>query len=430
MPFFQLVEGLNTTTEIITVVIIGLYAAIAAAGGIGGGTVYNSALISFGVDVHRSTPLTKSVIFAGAFVLFWFNLFERSTVDKKKPAIMWDLVFFIENSVIMGAIIGAIINVVLPTWFLLVSEFVFFTYTGISMTIKGVKGIKKDRAKFGSRKDVSFDEIIKAEKIGPDSEEGEGKALLKEPETETQQTTETKEEAEPKQSACSHFKYISLTRFLNFFIALALSSTFTILRAFVPNCSTEYWVFFAMNFVIGFIAVAINIYSMHRSFKRQRGDLLVGSQSDAFDTPKAMTKFTGVGLLAGIVASALGIGGGLIKTPLMLSMGIPPYVTRAASSTMIVFTAFTSMLQYLVMGQVVFSEVWVYMLVAAVMFPLGYFLSEPVIRVVRSTSVIQLAISLGLVISDVFVSIQAVDSIIDMVNTGVVPGFNSICGSE
>lgn len=182
-----------------------------------------------------------------------------------------------------------------------------------------------------------------------------------------------------------------------------------------------------MNFVVGFVAVAVNIYSMHRSFKLQRGDLLVGSQSDAFDTPRAMAKFTGVGLLAGIVASALGIGGGLIKTPLMLSMGIPPYVTRAASSTMIVFTAFTSMLQYLVMGQIVFSEVWVYMLVAAVMFPLGYFLSAPVIRVVRSTSVIQLAISLGLIISDVFVSIQAVDSIIDMVNTGVVPGFNSIC---
>lgn len=426
MPFFQLVEGLNTTTEVITVIIIGLYAAIAAAGGIGGGTVYNSALISFGVDVHRSTPLTKSVIFAGAFVLFWFNLFERSTVDKKKPAIMWDLVFFIENSVIMGAILGAIINVVLPTWFLLVSEFVFFTYTGISMTIKGIKGIKKDRAKFGGRKDVSFDEIIKAEKVGSDAPDTEHETLLKkEPET-----AETQEENEPKQTACSHFKYINLVRFLNFFIALAISSTFTLLRAFVPNCSTEYWVFFAMNFVVGFIAVTINIYSMHKSFKLHRGDLLVGSQSDAFDTPKAMAKFTGVGLLAGIVASALGIGGGLIKTPLMLSMGIPPYVTRAASSTMIVFTAFTSMLQYLVMGQVVFSEVWVYMLVAAVMFPLGYFLSAPVIRVVRSTSVIQLAISLGLIISDVFVSIQAVDSIIDMVNTGVVPGFNSICGNE
>lgn len=189
MPFFQLVQGLNTTTEVITVIIIGLYAAIAAAGGIGGGTVYNSALISFGVDVHRSTPLTKSVIFAGAFVLFWFNLFEHSTVDKKKPAIMWDLVFFIENSVIMGAIIGAIINVVLPTWFLLVSEFVFFTYTGISMTVKGVKGIKKDRAKFGSRKDVSFDEIINAEKVGSDSEEEKQELLKKE--SETQPTTET-----------------------------------------------------------------------------------------------------------------------------------------------------------------------------------------------------------------------------------------------
>lgn len=38
-----------------------------------------------------------------------------------------------------------------------------------------------------------------------------------------------------------------------------------------------------------------------------------------------------MGFVAGVLAAALGLGGGLIKQPLMISIGVPPYVARLAS---------------------------------------------------------------------------------------------------
>lgn len=51
-----------------------------------------------------------------------------------------------------------------------------------------------------------------------------------------------------------------------------------------------------------------------------------------------------IAFVAGIVASTLGIGGSIIMTPLMLSMGIPSSVVRYAASTMVSLTSFTSMI--------------------------------------------------------------------------------------
>lgn len=68
--------------------------------------------------------------------------------NKMKPAIQWDLVFFLENSVVVGTIIGALLNLILPNWFLLGSEIIFFTYEGINSMVKGIKGIIADKKKF------------------------------------------------------------------------------------------------------------------------------------------------------------------------------------------------------------------------------------------------------------------------------------------
>lgn len=55
-------------------------------------------------------------------------------------------------------------------------------------------------------------------------------------------------------------------------------------------------------------------------------------------------KYSLAGFSAGVIASTLGVGGSIIMTPLMLSMGIPTSVVRFAASTMVSLTSFTSMI--------------------------------------------------------------------------------------
>eukprot|EP00703_Trepomonas_sp_PC1_P003837 JAP92769.1 Sulfite exporter TauE - SafE [Trepomonas sp. PC1] len=417
--YFKLVSGLNLVGEIISLVIIGIQSIIAAAGGVGGGPVYSTVLIAFGASAHTAIPMSKTIIFSGSLVIMIINTMEKSKTDKNKPAIMWDMVFFIENSTIMGAVAGSILNAVMPEWFLIVFGFLFFTAEGLNTTIKAVKAIKKDRIKFKDHKTVHLDDLIKAEQT-PSQPTG-GLTLL----DQNLQGDIVKEEEKEQITRCSHIKYINKLRFSLFVVGLILSLTFTILRGVVKKCSYQYWLFVGLTFVFGIIITLITNHSLKRSILKNEKTVLTGSTSSKMS--EQLTKFTIIGFFIGVLAACMGIGGGIVQVPLMLSMGVPPYVTRLASSTMITFTAFASMVQYSVMGLLDFEEVWVFMIVVGIFFPIGYFISTPIMKCVKSTSFISLAMGLGILIADTFIIFRAVTTIIEMVETKVVPGFNDIC---
>ena len=55
-------------------------------------------------------------------------------------------------------------------------------------------------------------------------------------------------------------------------------------------------------------------------------------------------------IVAGLVAGMFGIGGGIIKGPLMLALGVHPQVASATSAAMILFTSCTATISYSSMG--------------------------------------------------------------------------------
>lgn len=56
---------------------------------------------------------------------------------------------------------------------------------------------------------------------------------------------------------------------------------------------------------------------------------------------------------AGFVAGLFGIGGGIIKGPVMLALGVHPAVASATSACMILFTSFTATTSFLVFGMII-----------------------------------------------------------------------------
>jgi uncharacterized membrane protein YfcA len=89
------------------------------------------------------------------------------------------------------------------------------------------------------------------------------------------------------------------------------------------------------------------------------GDPVVPVASDPFRArlggpgyaPRRLGLGVGGGFLAGIVAALLGVGGGIVKVPLMhLAMGVPMKVATATSNMMIGVTASASAVVYLLRG--------------------------------------------------------------------------------
>ena len=63
-----------------------------------------------------------------------------------------------------------------------------------------------------------------------------------------------------------------------------------------------------------------------------------------------MVKLLGFSFLGGWVSGALGLGGGAIFNPLLLSMGVPPKVASATGMYMIIFSTGASTFSYLLNG--------------------------------------------------------------------------------
>lgn len=547
MPVFELIPGLNEWKEGVCVALLGLCAMIASAGGVGGGPINVSIMLFLGVPARVAIPLSKAAIFGGSLVLMLFNLFQRSPDDPDLPIIQWDFVYVIEPAAVVGAFVGAVINSLLPNWFLVIVEAIFLTYVGVNMVRQGIKTIRKERAERAAQAASAAqdgeagepDEAGKADEgIGGKQTAGAGgaKTLLAggeeegREELEFQRTSssnlETSSElqhardgnapeagsadAEPAESAnpssavdtvplitpgqekasktsktnkaqkytksasprvkgtpakaaahhahhhsdnachcgknaCSYCTYVDRPRMINFSLGIVMITVFTLMQNFFPKCSTPYWVSFAAGIAAGFLVMIINTVLMHKAIRKytemtaeqpelspheatKACRILMGSgHPEAFSSIKYYIKFSSVGLAAGVMSAALGIGGGLLKNPVLLAFGIDLFTARAASGTMITFTAFSSFITYLSLGQISFSYAWVLMLVMTVMFPTGYFVSNWVIRLVKSRSVISFAMAIIVILSDAFIIYQVITDIIEMVQTGEVEGFSPFC---
>ena len=73
-----------------------------------------------------------------------------------------------------------------------------------------------------------------------------------------------------------------------------------------------------------------------------------------------MVKLLGFSFIGGWVSGALGLGGGSIFNPLLLSMGVPPKVASASGMYMIIFSTGASTMIYIINGMLDISYgMWV-----------------------------------------------------------------------
>lgn len=66
-------------------------------------------------------------------------------------------------------------------------------------------------------------------------------------------------------------------------------------------------------------------------------------------------QYPALAIVAGLAAGMFGIGGGIVKGPLMLALGVHPAVASATSACMILFTSSTATVSYAVFGNLVYD---------------------------------------------------------------------------
>jgi len=358
---------------------------IAAGGGIGGGgmlvPIY---ILVMGFTPKYAIPLSNVTVLGGSVANTLVNWTKRHPLADR-PLIDWDLILIMEPLTIAGALIGAILNKILPEQvvvFLLVLLLSFTAYTTLSKAISMYRKETKQMAKqqlsttTTTTSQAQLSNLTKLSQMAQDQEAQE--ALLDH--VELSQINDDQYEEELVQSMTNNEKQHNSTNnyktqrelqqiiqeerdipLSNVTVIVALFLVILIINVLkgggafssplgIVCGSTSFWVANATMLLWILLLIFFGrAYLIHRYHLKKRCHYTY-VEGDIQWNERATIIYPFICCFAGFFSGMFGIGGGIVKGPLMLQMGVHPAVAAASTATMILFTCFTATTSFVVFG--------------------------------------------------------------------------------
>ena len=119
----------------------------------------------------------------------------------------------------------------------------------------------------------------------------------------------------------------------------------------IQKCSFLYWLCFLIyvSITLYFVRYSIDKVYEHIAIKKK---LIPNLNSEVIDNvEKNLTYVVSISIIAGIVSSSLGIGGGMITNPVFSGLGMEPKQSSSTSNFLIIVTAIASSFIFILSGQ-------------------------------------------------------------------------------
>jgi len=392
---------------------------VAAGGGIGGGGVLVPTYIFvLGFKPHLAIPLSNATILGSSLANCILNARKRHPTANR-PLIDWDIMLVMEPLTIAGSVVGTYINALMPPWLLCVLLVVLLGLTTIKTSIKGVTMYRKESAERASSEasNLAIYQTLP----------GTIQAVLKKDEEDW-----VHHEPELERLAESESKH-SLWKMSIILLCTVGTALITVLKGgeganpLGITCGSTSWWLISLSilpfvFLISIFARKhlVRVYYLKRRLDWEYLETDVHwSERNTIVYPLACS-------VAGLCAGLFGIGGGIVKGPLMLEMGVLPQVASATSATMILFTSFAATACYILFGSLTMGY-------AAILFPLGLLftiagqlLLNSIVKRYNRSSLIILCIATVIGLSTVAMGFESSGGLVDLFK-GVPTPKRSIC---
>lgn len=356
---------------IATAIVGAVSIAIAAAGGIGGGGILVPVFILLlQLSPKHAIALSNLTILGGAIANTALNVPKRHP-SMDRTLIDWDIIVMMEPLTIFGAVFGSLLSKVLPSIVLTVSLVVVLACIGHRTLKKAVSTWKQESAQLAATAVSPILEdglTFKAQKEGtlyPSAQTtaDEASSTNQISDVESDCSYQALSDVRPSTSAldvlpvADGIPKLPLKVFL-LTLCFAGTSGLTVLKGGgqmpsplgVACGSPGFWLlyFSAVPWVFLFV-----IYFRRRLMAEYQQKVELGYTFGAgevrWDSQNSL-KFPFVCALAGLMAGLFGVGGGVVKGPLMLEMGVLPAVSSATAAAMILYTSAAASLSYAVFG--------------------------------------------------------------------------------
>ena len=366
--------------ELIELFVLMVSSSLATSCGIGGGIVYSSMILGIEeLEPSQAFPISNFLILLCGFVTF-----ISFTLDKyqhpKSLFIHYDVATIFAPSMLVGAKFGTILNKILPSILLLILLFFLVCFT-TRKTYYNILKAKAREAKLNEKeklleynnsnnKDIKAQEssinqkimnsiITKEEEISQDEIEFSRFSKIGEEDLSSLDNKSVLEETEIQKLLNEdddplNWERINYILFLELIVIIdQLCEGTSRVPSFIgiKRCSFSFWLCFIIYVIITlyFVKVSINKVYIHIHRKKK---VFPNFKSEVIDKIEKNTIFVVlVAILAGIVSSSLGLGGGMITNPLFASLGMEPKQSSTTSNFLIIVTAVASSFIFILSGQ-------------------------------------------------------------------------------
>lgn len=131
---------------------------------------------------------------------------------------------------------------------------------------------------------------------------------------------------------------------------------------------------------------------------------------------------------AGFFAGMFGVGGGIVKGPLMLQMGVHPLVASGTTAVMIMFTSVAATTMFIAFGTLTWDYAWFLFVVGLITTTIGQFGVGYLVDKYKRYSYISMSIGAVVLISTVLMGLQSIFSLIEAQEGGGSAG--TLCGKS
>jgi len=330
----------------------------------------------------------------------------------------FDLAFMMEPMTLLGSIIGVYLNIVFPPYLLIVFLVLVLGYNAYKTLTKGFALHKQE--KLEAEKAKSHFSVIN-ENVSLDSS-----PLI----SSKHELSESYKQIENREKKSPFWQMLVLGVMEIGMLALLLLKGGKVSILDLPCGSWQYWalVVACFPYLVFFTMVAGKYLRGKHAAKQEAGFKYL--KEDVQWTKKRTMVLPFVFILAGVAAGFLGIGAGLVVGPIFLEMGIVPQVAVATSSYMILYTAFSTATQFLILGRLPWEYAVWYFFVGMISAMIGQAGLSELIKRYKKQALINFLLGGIIAVSVIAMGVMEGISVNFDVTHHIPMGFNSVCRGE
>ena len=379
---------------------------------------------------HEAIPLSKIVIFTGSLSSFFLNL-KLKHPNRNSKALDYNLIILICPNLLFGTILGVTLNKILPNLIIIFLLTILLFYNTYKTTLMGIKqyneenenenilntnnNLNKNSSKDQINNNNNFNTINNSNNNLNNYNNNQFDPILDEINKEIEKDN-------------IFLRWDKLKFVIIPFLVMAFLSILRETTALVPKCSFLYWFIFLSFFIFALIINYISYLHVQHEYNYRNSLGFPYDQKDIKWSFSQSISIALIGLISGFIAGTIGIGGGVVLGPILLSYGIFPVVSTVTTNFLVLLTSSSTSLQFILSNMMNYQ----YAFVSIIFSILGSYVGTKIIHHYFTKSGRQSLLIFALVLvigsSALILPISSIISTLDDIEKGIdIFRFNSPC---